>query len=51
MKRDILWENGLQIHLILKKRRNIVIKIVQKMNLNTHERCFRGKTAKNTSNI
>ena len=63
MKRDVLWENGLQIHLIIiiKKRRiwwsgkvahfAKAIKILQKLTLNTHKRCFRGKTAKNTFNI
>ena len=61
MKRDVLWENGSQIHLIGKKDAiwqsgkiaHVVkaIKIRTKMTLNTHKRCFRGKTAKNTFDI
>ena len=57
MKRDVLRENSLQIHLIVKK--NAIwqsgkiayfakaIKIIQKLTLNTHKR----HTAKNTFDI
>ena len=58
MKRDVLWENGFQGHLIFKKRRNLqsgkithfakAIKLIQRMTLNTRKWCFRGRTAKNT---
>ena len=61
MKRDVLWENGLQMHLIFKKRRNFAkwqnfpfrkgIKTIQKMTLNTHKRCFRGKQLEKPLNI
>ena len=47
MKRDVLWENGFQGHLIFKKRRNLqsgkithfakAIKLIQRMTLNTRK--------------